>query len=209
ATLVQGHRAKLVVAGLVRGEGRALCGDRRALTDAVLPPAALETHALAGADDHRLPRSVERVRPRRLHPPDRRVVGADDVVAAIDLVEVVALAHAIAGRDDHPLAAFDHAGQVRLEFHQPYLVVVVDGHTRPSSSNSTDRSCRLRSITECCHGPAGSRAVNTCRPRSLMLAKMWKRPSWWRSTGAQMPWPYMSCPSSSRYSGPSGNEGMA
>src|SRR5690606_23555250 len=127
ATLVQGHRAKLVVAGLVRGEGRALCGDRRALTDAVLPPAALETHALAGADDHRLPRSVERVRPRRLHPPDRRVVGADDVVAAIDLVEVVALAHAIAGRDDHPLAAFDHAGQVRLEFHQPYLVVVVDG----------------------------------------------------------------------------------
>src|SRR5690606_41851069 len=41
-----------------------------------------------------------------------------------DLVEVVALAHAIAVRDDDPLAALDHAGQVRLELHQPHLVVV-------------------------------------------------------------------------------------
>src|SRR5690606_5702940 len=116
--LVQRHGTQNVGTRLVHGEPGGAGGHRRALADGVLPPAALGAEGLAGADHHRLPRAVEPVGTRGLHPPGGRVVGADDEVAAVDLVEVVTLTHAVAGGNDGARTAFDHAGQVGLQFDQ-------------------------------------------------------------------------------------------
>ena len=82
---------------------------------------------LVGGDDARLVRSPDALRPRTERATVGAVVGGDEVVHAVDLVDVVSLAYAAALGNDDALGALHGAAHVGLQLRTLHLAVVVDG----------------------------------------------------------------------------------
>ena len=82
---------------------------------------------LVGGDDARLVRPPDALRARAECAAVGRVVGRDEVVHAVNLVHVMAFAHAVTFRNDDALGALDGSAHVGLQFGTLHRAVAVDG----------------------------------------------------------------------------------
>ena len=81
---------------------------------------------LVGSDDARLVGSPDALRARTERASVRTVVGRDEVVRPIDLIHVVALANAVALRDNDAVGSLDRSAHVGLQLRTMYLTIFMD-----------------------------------------------------------------------------------
>lgn len=91
------------------------------------PSSGTGSEGLFGTDAHRLVRSIGRIGTSALHSAYRCVVGTDDVIPSVNLIDMVSLTHCVSCRYDDPFALFDEAAEVRFHLYHPHFVVSVDG----------------------------------------------------------------------------------
>src|ERR1017187_767154 len=95
---------------------------RRRLAPALRSVALADSQALLLADRLHFPRPLEFVGPGALHRHMRTRNGANDVVFALDLIEVRALAEAESSLDQNAVCAGDKRSEFRVQFDDMYVV---------------------------------------------------------------------------------------
>src|ERR1039458_5332509 len=99
---------------------------RRRLAPALRSVALAGPQALLLADRLHFPRPLEFVGPSALHRHMRTRNGANDVVFALDLIEVRALAEAEGSLDQNAVCAGDKRGEILVQFDDMYVVSPVN-----------------------------------------------------------------------------------
>ena len=88
---------------------------------------AMVAIGLVGSDDARLIGTIYIIRARAQGAAVGHIIGGDEIIAAVDLIHVMALAHPVSFGDDDTLGALHRAAHVGLQLGTFHGAVAVDG----------------------------------------------------------------------------------
>ena len=87
--------------------------------------AALGSHGFAHTDRYGFVRTFRAVGTCALHTAHWRIVGTDNIIFAVYLVEVVTFAHCVPCRYDHFFTAFHKTAEVGLHFYEMNFIILI------------------------------------------------------------------------------------